>query len=574
MESSFPNMMPKIFYDHIGKTAGTSFRVFLCDAFGEEVVTPTLRNMPLRTAINLYKSKKVITGHFQFKPGDNLPADYVKTTILRDPRDRALSTFFFIVNDKPAAQCDARQRKVKQLSLEEFLGDAELAHANMNAQSRHFARLHSLNPEALPEAELLRLAKACLDQYDLVGTTERLAEFVGKMKELFPVRSHCGLKNLNVTSRRARFEELSQEIQNRIEQLNAVDIELWQYANHLFDNKTRLLIPGFWKTTIEPSTEIAQKSETEAAGSQLTAKATPDPPFTVTDPVFDLLAVSVNSQLGPGSYLVSGELATLRVAFQTHEDLDNLTIGINIASDSGLLLFGTNTQHCGYQIVCRAGGTYHVDFCFPVQLGLGSYSVGVAASSGPVASRRCHLRKEVCTLFQVVGSFGPYFSGLVRMMPSLSFGPMGPEGIQVRNVNTPDNVFCRLGLHTPEVTNYLGSIALLAELKSLRRGEQLAAGVEIVNKSTEPWVSEGNRPVRLSYHWRSSEGETIVFDGLRTPLPGRMILPGQVIRAEIMVEAPQEVGDFLLILTLVQEHVAWFEDRGFTAPSYPIQVGQ
>src|SRR4051812_1727421 len=85
----------KIYFHHIGKTAGTSFRRYLVGCLGEAQVSPMLRGIKFRDALRDYSRYAAIGGHIDAGPGDKLPFDRVSVTFLREPLDRLLSQFFF-----------------------------------------------------------------------------------------------------------------------------------------------------------------------------------------------------------------------------------------------------------------------------------------------------------------------------------------------------------------------------------------------------------------------------------------------------------------------------------------------
>jgi hypothetical protein len=70
-----------------------------------------------------------------------------------------------------------------------------------------------------------------------------------------------------------------------------------------------------------------------------------------------------------------------------------------------------------------------------------------------------------------------------------------------------------------------------------------------------PW------PVYLSYRWKGTYGSTRVDSsgGNRNRLPC-MLTPGSSIRCRMELSAPDTEGEFEIFITLVQEHVAWFDD--------------
>ena len=92
-----------------------------------------------------------------------------------------------------------------------------------------------------------------------------------------------------------------------------------------------------------------------------------------------------------------------------------------------------------------------------------------------------------------------------------------------------------------------------------KTGSEFAATIRIENRSGVTLHSHPPCPVNLCYHWRdAATGAIEVFDGRRTPLD-LALRDGEAGTFEVIVQAPPRPGDFLLDVTLVQEHVRWFE---------------
>jgi 2-polyprenyl-3-methyl-5-hydroxy-6-metoxy-1,4-benzoquinol methylase len=95
---------------------------------------------------------------------------------------------------------------------------------------------------------------------------------------------------------------------------------------------------------------------------------------------------------------------------------------------------------------------------------------------------------------------------------------------------------------------------------SAKPGSSFQVSVMVTNNSGSPVTSMPPNPVNFSYHWVESEtNKMAVFDGLRTPIPGAL-LPGTTSRVVVTVRAPAETGAYKLLVTLVQEGRAWFND--------------
>jgi hypothetical protein len=104
-----------------------------------------------------------------------------------------------------------------------------------------------------------------------------------------------------------------------------------------------------------------------------------------------------------------------------------------------------------------------------------------------------------------------------------------------------------------------------------RRGRPGAPVVgEIVARNTGAiaWSCPGQgwTPVNLAYHVLGPTGETLLFDGQRTPL-SRVVRPGESIRLLPWATVPDVPGDLVIVWDLVGEHEAWFEWCG----SRPLQ---
>lgn len=109
----------------------------------------------------------------------------------------------------------------------------------------------------------------------------------------------------------------------------------------------------------------------------------------------------------------------------------------------------------------------------------------------------------------------------------------------------------------------------------IKKGETVSADVTVKNISSATWPSkpdEKNRyAVTLSYHWFNKNGEAVVYEGLRTPLP-HDLKPDESVTLKATIQAPDKPGTYTLELTMVQELVAWFPERGGEKLALPVNV--
>jgi hypothetical protein len=86
---------PKVLFDYIPKTGGSVLHAVFIKWYGSDQRSPQVKGLWLREALFKYQNMYVISGHLRFQPGDILPQNRLKVSIVRDPIDRALSSYFF-----------------------------------------------------------------------------------------------------------------------------------------------------------------------------------------------------------------------------------------------------------------------------------------------------------------------------------------------------------------------------------------------------------------------------------------------------------------------------------------------
>jgi len=116
---------------------------------------------------------------------------------------------------------------------------------------------------------------------------------------------------------------------------------------------------------------------------------------------------------------------------------------------------------------------------------------------------------------------------------------------------------------------YAYSISLVHDLPQLMAGQSIVVPVRLENTSGRTWVFSPEKPVHLSYHIVNTEGDWVVHDGLRTPVP-------QGFRSGILrprVKIPEKTGHYFLEFDLVHEHVTWFAQKGASPLRIPLHIG-
>lgn len=132
-------------------------------------------------------------------------------------------------------------------------------------------------------------------------------------------------------------------------------------------------------------------------------------------------SVSLHDAAGQAvEYVSVGDSVSLRVKSLINAHIPELVVGYQIKDRLGQPVFGTNTHHLGCKLVdLAAGEAPEYRFCFPANLGVGSYSVAVALHTADTHLARSYEWLDLALVFNVVNTSKEEFVGLAWMPPSV-----------------------------------------------------------------------------------------------------------------------------------------------------------
>jgi hypothetical protein len=242
MTASGTDQPHRYFFVHMQRTAGSALRLRLINHFGEAAVYPTGLDGkdPVRSYIfvdHLLERLaargdeiRVITGHFPLRAADLIDGPLTTLTLLREPVERMLSYLRELREDRVLRSEPARSRYAGR-PLEEIY---EKLYGLAN---NHLTKMLSLTPEEVSatlfgRVELnpghLERAKEALAAIDAVGLQERFEEFCDELTARFAWR----LGDPETINRTAPVE-VSDGFRARIAEDNALDVELYEFAERL-----------------------------------------------------------------------------------------------------------------------------------------------------------------------------------------------------------------------------------------------------------------------------------------------------------------------------------------------------
>jgi hypothetical protein len=231
---------PTTIFLHIPKTAGSSLRRIVYRQYPNETVfqfyDPQDNHRKSRDElVERVKTAKpplrLIIGHMGFGIHKYLNGPFSYFTMLRDPIERTISTYYYIrhYSSHPLnaqAQCQ---------SLDEFVGAYETVDNNMTrflSQVKLQSQLsqQQIIPPGQCTREMLDRAKQNLKQYfKVVGLVERFDESLLLFKQAFGWHN-IFYKKMNVNKKRLKKQDIPAATLHKIERANELDLELYQYS--------------------------------------------------------------------------------------------------------------------------------------------------------------------------------------------------------------------------------------------------------------------------------------------------------------------------------------------------------
>ncbi|QTP55254.1 ABC transporter ATP-binding protein [Billgrantia sulfidoxydans] len=127
-----------------------------------------------------------------------------------------------------------------------------------------------------------------------------------------------------------------------------------------------------------------------------------------------------NSKGDKTDHVAVGEAVELRVKVKVFEDIDSLVLGYGIKDRLGQMMYGTNTWHMGKVIHHpKSGEEYLFTISFPVNLGVGGYSIVTALHAQDDHMGVNYEWRDLILVFDVVNDGKVQFSGCNWMEPEI-----------------------------------------------------------------------------------------------------------------------------------------------------------
>lgn len=246
---------PILIFQHIAKTAGSTLARIMASRIPAEqqlAVVPrgphsVLGTWPLADVETAWAalspaqhaSIRWVGGHLRFGVHRVLPRASAYVTLLRDPIDRVVSSFYYSIGRH-------FEMTGEQVTLEDYVFRKEHYDLGLNNyQTRVICGLADLdcfgpvttrNARKMVDDDLHLAIDHLSHHYALVGTTDVFDDFLSRLLRLLKLPEANGesFARVNVTPVRPRLEEIPAFIRDEIAENNRFDIQLYQHVSAAF----------------------------------------------------------------------------------------------------------------------------------------------------------------------------------------------------------------------------------------------------------------------------------------------------------------------------------------------------
>ncbi len=222
----------RIVHVHIPKTAGSALQAAFRQTYGDQLHAYP-EHFEARYGEIPYSGFNFYAGHIGYKVACEIGGDLI--TVLRDPVDRFLSTYFFLRQlHESKAELSRKTSLAARYDLDQFIqitDEPELQAELYNRMTWQLAYSHrmklreNLTKAGVADEDLLRTALDNLGKFAIVGLQIDMAGFAAALRQRYDAQFSIG--RLNVTNARPAKTELSSKTIERIKAWLYLDEELY-----------------------------------------------------------------------------------------------------------------------------------------------------------------------------------------------------------------------------------------------------------------------------------------------------------------------------------------------------------
>lgn len=385
----------KVLFDHIPKCGGSSLTHLLRLSYGHHRVAPPFMGEQASVAKRAFKNYDVVIGHLGGQIFDNWPQNLFCCTLVRDPLDRALSTYYYFqrLPNSGVPQVES----VRALSLDEFSQSTRRPFVNEilnNPLTVHFAAAFGYTGDFRDVEAVWEAAVNGFNSYDVIGICE------DHQKSSRAIFSALGISmpkidypslHLNKNDKRKQLSDVPPHITEILERRNQYDIRLYKAAVERLNKR--------------PYHHLLKTPDGVALGK---------PPSSAK-----VHQVEIKGEDSGNTFVKSGEAMTVLIRFSLSEDYEAFRYSFRVTNEEKETLFGfTGDDISGNPSLARGEHELLVRLTNPLKFG--RYHIGISLTdiggrySNPFGVN-VDFTSDIIASFEVMGNLGPAFFGTFKV---------------------------------------------------------------------------------------------------------------------------------------------------------------
>ncbi len=226
----------KILFEHVPKCGGTTVVNYLKSQYSNDKIF-NVNELSLRESIDYFKSlpKKerysydLIYGHGAHKLKDYVHPKTIKFTILRNPIDRIISHYYYVL--RTPKHYLYNKVITKEMSLMDYVS-SNISDELQNSCVQRFSGMTLREIEKDPDKSIEEAYNVLKNEYSVVGILENFNQTMELVAKKAFFNKKFEVEELNKTTDRPKKKEIDELTLKTIKKINSLDIKLYDLVKN------------------------------------------------------------------------------------------------------------------------------------------------------------------------------------------------------------------------------------------------------------------------------------------------------------------------------------------------------